>query len=500
MTDDTSKSNDFIEKKKNRSEKSEQSEIIAGQSQEGAEYLKRIEETRSNAHTGSAGGWDESIQIETLTPSGDKFVVSRKTGGRESEINSAEKFPKSYTDLKIAAESNEVLQPIKKLREYAEKLPTSDPNKEKLTNLAREQFAEISMPPKYVHVESDEDAGIFKICAIENQIPDENKERLFGASIGIVESIGSLAVSLAQVADFAAAIIVGNEKRAGDMGASFGKTLGESLVGGVNLFSKCYDYLYNLGFEGDIAKPIKDIALLGQILDRKWKELPIKEQERLKFRLITDLAMAGLPFNKTGTIKDAREFSKVLDEVAIVASASKTEVIPLSKALDKLIVELSTPAMQELKEGEIWAGARQGTWKIIDPHKSPDVVIQSLDDSCMSAVGEMLLNGAKTEAQLIQEIGHPSNVKLLAKALGEGWIGEGFRPEDFGAMMDHAPWGAMFLDPTYKYPHMVVIDGFTYRNLILVRDPSKGLKYEMDIKEFVEKTWNGYSVVKTKRN
>ncbi|MCW5821891.1 MAG: hypothetical protein KIT34_03760 [Cyanobacteria bacterium TGS_CYA1] len=143
---------------------------------------------------------------------------------------------KKDSDLKIAAESNEVLQPVKKLREYAEKLPVSDPNKEALTNLAREQFAELSKPPSYVHIESEDDAGVFKISAIENQLPDENKERLIGASIGVVESIGSLATSLAQVADFAAAVIVGNEKRAEEMGASCGEIIGKSIVGGVNLF------------------------------------------------------------------------------------------------------------------------------------------------------------------------------------------------------------------------------------------------------------------------
>ncbi|MCW5821890.1 MAG: hypothetical protein KIT34_03755 [Cyanobacteria bacterium TGS_CYA1] len=62
--------------------------------------------------------------------------------------------------------------------------------------------------------------------------------------------------------------------------------------------------------------------------------------------------------------------------------------------------------------------------------------------------------------------------------------------------MNEAPWGAMFLDPTDKYLHTVVVDGFSHRDLILIRDPAKGFKYEMNINEFVDKTWNGYSEIK----
>ena len=57
-------------------------------------------------------------------------------------------------------------------------------------------------------------------------------------------------------------------------------------------------------------------------------------------------------------------------------------------------------------------------WEAINEKFSDDVIRQAKDGSCSAAVGEMLTAGKVTEAELIEEIGAPTDIRRLAPALG----------------------------------------------------------------------------------
>lgn len=181
----------------------------------------------------------------------------------------------------------------------------------------------------------------------------DQRERAIGSLIGTVEGTGEVLQGLAKVADFTAACILGDSKRAGQMGAEFGDSLGKTIVGGVRLFQAADEYANNVGKSGDYAKPFRDVQLLGQTLNEKWSELPPQEQERAKAKLITEL-IEGTAIGAAGAsaIQKAGKFTEILDAIAVQASdlhaaaqpALKKGVQAISSALDELMApDLVTP-------------------------------------------------------------------------------------------------------------------------------------------------------------
>ena len=150
-----------------------------------------------------------------------------------------------------------------------------------------------------------------------NQYQHEENQRNWGRVIGTVQGIGEVSVNLAKIADFSAALILNDHDRAGKMGAEFGQSLGETIVGGVKLFNAADQYLFNIGFTGDYGKPFRDVVQLGSAMNEKWAALPPGEQERIKFKLLTELGadtlIGGGGLHSAGKAGKLTEF---LDDVA----------------------------------------------------------------------------------------------------------------------------------------------------------------------------------------
>lgn len=145
----------------------------------------------------------------------------------------------------------------------------------------------------------------------------ECKERNIGTLIGTIEGIGNVAVSLATVADFGAALILNDIRKASDLGAQFGQSVGTAIASGIKLFSAANQYLYDVGFQGDYSKPFKDISTVASALNAQWSRLSPKEQERLKAKLITELladSLIGMPGARA--IEKAGKYTEVLEIVA----------------------------------------------------------------------------------------------------------------------------------------------------------------------------------------
>lgn|GEM_PF-959094 len=185
------------------------------------------------------------------------------------------------------------------------------------------------------------------MAGIEQYQHDE-RERAWGQLIGTVQGTGEVLQGLAKIADFGAACILGDNERAGKMGEEFGAAIGQTIVGGVRLFQAADQYLYNIGYTGDYAKPFRDVVAAGQKLDEQWSQFPPREQERIKAKLITELLAGGaIGAGGAGTIQKASKFTEILDAVAVEAkalhAAAKPGIKKAVQAVNNAVDELMQP-------------------------------------------------------------------------------------------------------------------------------------------------------------
>lgn len=145
---------------------------------------------------------------------------------------------------------------------------------------------------------------------------NEYFERMAGFIIGSVQGVGAVAVGLADMADFAAYVLL-EDRRAGLKIEQFCKSLATAVVAGGQLFNSAYDYLYDVGFEGDYSKPFSDIASLAVVLNDRWQQLPPREQERMKGELISQLIAGGfVGVTSAQALGKTKSYSEILDGIA----------------------------------------------------------------------------------------------------------------------------------------------------------------------------------------
>ncbi len=217
---------------------------------------------------------------------------------------------------------------------------------------AGRRIAELPIDKQFEIIGSGLAAGI-------NQYQHDENQRAWGRVIGTFQGIGEFSVNLAKIADFSATLILNDGERAGKMGAEFGQALGETIVGGVKLFNAAHQYLFNIGFTGDYAKPFRDVAELGNLMNEKWESLPPKEQERIKFKLLIELGadtlIGGARIHSAGK---AGKFTEFLDDIAeeMAKQGAKTlegaqkRVKFIKEGLEDLMLpEAVTPDGQRIK-------------------------------------------------------------------------------------------------------------------------------------------------------
>lgn len=176
------------------------------------------------------------------------------------------------------------------------------------------------------------------LMAGHDQYLADEREKAWGRLIGTTEGLGTAAVNLATIAEFTCDVIAGNKARAEERGGQFGKDLGETLVSGIQLFSAADQYLFNVGYFGEYGKPFKDLADFGGALNERWSQIPPREQERIKYKLITEMASDGLiGAGGARAIGKAKTFTEVLDAVAIEAKAAGKGSIDAVKGVGKQV-------------------------------------------------------------------------------------------------------------------------------------------------------------------
>jgi ABC-type bacteriocin/lantibiotic exporter with double-glycine peptidase domain len=145
-----------------------------------------------------------------------------------------------------------------------------------------------------------------------------------------------------------------------------------------------------------------------------------------------------------------------------------------------------------------------GIWKRIDEKFDAGIIKQTSGLSCVSAVGEMLLAGrgiALSQTQILDIIGEPAHISLLAEVLnrfdisedGREWYGINVRPDNLKTLLKEKNWAAVLREPQ-TMGHTVLIDG-TENRLIKIRDPFDQTAYLMTVEDFLE-NWNGEVVLR----
>jgi len=187
-----------------------------------------------------------------------------------------------------------------------------------------------------------------------DQYTEDERQRSWGRLIGTVQGTGEVLQGLAKIADFSAACILGDNETAGKMGAEFGTALGQTIIGGVRLFQAADQYLYDIGYTGDYARPFHDVVALGQKLDEEWSQKTPFEQERIKAKLITELVESGaIGAGGAGAIQKASKFTEILDTVAVETQQLHTVAKPaiqraanaISNAVDDLVQPVGDTGM-----------------------------------------------------------------------------------------------------------------------------------------------------------
>ncbi len=189
--------------------------------------------------------------------------------------------------------------------------------------------------------------GAALVAGVEQYQHDEN-ERRWGQLIGTVQGIGEVSTNLAKIVDFSGAVLFNDKKVAGTIGEEFGKGLGQTVVGGIRLFEAADKYLFNIGYTGDYSKPFRDVVAIGNALNEQWGQLPPREQERLKYKLITELTADTLiGAGGAQAIGKAKKLTEILD---VVALESKNFAAQSAKKVGTSAAELTEKLIEESRQ------------------------------------------------------------------------------------------------------------------------------------------------------
>jgi hypothetical protein len=462
-----------------------------------------------------------SMELEAIDKHGNKVTIDKASGKRQKDISldphptrmmpamtpeaeakikaqkqaKHEQISQSATLMAIKAGENPAMQAVALGRQHADSLPEGHPQKQSLTDLSRELAAKYS-PEMKAHYE----AGTHKAIRPENltntpdgwlaaaqklaQLPmdkqlevigsgllagieqyrHDERERAWGRLIGTVQGTGEVLQGLAKIADFGAACILGDNKRAEKMGKEFGTALGQTIVGGVRLFQAADQYLFNIGYTGDYAKPFRDIQAAGQKLDEQWNQLPPREQERIKAKLITEMIESGaIGAGGANAVQKASKFTEVLDALAVEAkqlhAAAKPTIKKAVKAINNAVDELVQPV------GDTGMGVKMQIPK--DPMKDETKMLMSKADDMgertgriskgVDASGKSLSFSEESGIEIVEAIGNnPDSIWKKGWSIrgfeGEGEMGStGILSKNFPRIDD-----ALYKDGTF--PSMKTID------------------------------------------
>ncbi|MEP6757528.1 MAG: hypothetical protein ABJA67_18650, partial [Chthonomonadales bacterium] len=210
-----------------------------------------------------------------------------------------------------------------------------------------------------------------------------------------------------------------------------------------------------------------------------------------------ELEYAGVPRGYFDSVKLTEKSDNVL---AMSKAGDAAEEAPKSSRAgyrDGEITSQIDKATGRLQRTDLGKVRESYNWEALNEQFSNNVIRQSTEDSCISAVGEMLSDGRLTESALMAELGDRPDVTELLKYLGSEWTSEAKRFKSFAEIGQKGPWAAELMENSgtelEKSLHTVVVDGVESSGNLIIRDPWEGTTYEMTQQSFL-KDWTRRSV------
>ena len=492
----------------------------------GASDVQAVQALNPNRHSGSAGG-DQELSFELIAYGNEGFgkVVAARQQERLNARSDQSDLMDTGTMLAVEAKTNPAAEPVKLFKEWLNKQPES-PQKEALEQEVRQQAADLSpeMKARMEHLAAIrrkidaaglDEGGVHQAITpemagrtkLEGQVrhdqPLENttdgwleagrriselpidkqlqvigsglmagyqqyqadeRERTWGQIIGTTEGLGAVAVNLATIAEFTCDCIAGNKERAAERGGKFGEAVGQTLVSGIKLFQDADAYLFKVGFDGDYGRPFRDLVTVGAALNDRWAQLPPREQERVKYKLITEMAADGLiGAGGAKAIGKAKVFTEVLDAIALEAKTTTRATIEggkrTARAVGSAIDNLTQPEVEIPGVGKVKYPRDFG--KPADKPLTHVLMSQADDLGGASRPGRLLVNGKDgalikfenlKHLEISETVGDVSNTHWTGANFLTGWKVEGTLKDKFMAAGEAL---------RSNFP---VIDGWSYKD------------------------------------
>jgi len=287
-----------------RADKGEQRAFGAAERNVDVAKVNEIQNANPDRHSGSAGG-DQDHSLEII---GFGATVSRQTKLTEKDL---------AKDLTKGAAKDAVIESALPNEPYVlkgrvvENAITPQAVLEKIASLPLDKQGQIV------------GAGI----AAYQQELDHQRFRTFVGTVagvgdglvGLAEGVEGLGQAVCEVAQFSREVM-DNDPRAADKAAKAGEVVGKVLVGGVRLWQVTDAYLGDIGATGDYAKPLKDIAWLGQQIDQRWQAMSPEEKSKLTAKLaVENLAGLAVGFGTTKLAKSMK-VTEALEQLGADAS------------------------------------------------------------------------------------------------------------------------------------------------------------------------------------
>ena len=346
--------------------------------------ISSVESTRTNQSDGSLrhftrpdlSGQDESIE---LTYQGKSSSRTNKLTEvellREQAKAAIQAQSETIEEMGEVVKTTPALAPVLALREHAQALPPGE-DKDKYRDLALSQAKEVSPDMAAYLCRRDENSsaagrddlltgkvtkthfqGDLQQAFVDlgrlpldkqisvlsagfmagyEQYQHDEREKSWGCLIGCVEGLGSAFTSIATVIDFGGAILWNDKEVAGEIAGKFGKDLATVTFEGIRLFAAADKCLFDTGASGDYSLPFRQIAAVGVALNDRWNEVPPREQERIKYKLITEMAADGLiGAGGAKALGSAKSFTGLLDAAAVEAGDRGKRVLAAAEGVGK---------------------------------------------------------------------------------------------------------------------------------------------------------------------
>ena len=283
--------------------------------------VREVQQANPDRHSGSAGGSQEhSIEIVGFDSDA---VVSRNSRLTERDIGSDSPILKGRVEEKAITEQG--------------------------------LFEQIAALPL------DKQAQVIGagIQAYSNELNHQQFRILVGAVagfgdgvVGLAQGAESLGNAILQTAQFTREVM-NNDPAAVDKAGKAGEAIGKLLVGGIRLWQVSDAYLQDIGATGDYARPLKNLAWLGQKVDERWQSMSPEEKTTLCTKLATE-NLGGLAAG-FGTAKLAKSMKITEALEALGSEASQFGAAPrekVGKFISQMLDDLMPQPMAVTPDGQ----------------------------------------------------------------------------------------------------------------------------------------------------